>query len=200
MHERIDMMKTRFYLTIGILWIIAGLFMAWPIVQPALKGVQSGTVQGTSRTTDTSEARKNEVPLIKGDPTHITFPSVGTSVDIAPGYFDASSNSWTLSKDKAHFATVTDEPNNKTGNTFIYGHNRWEVFTKLLDLKVGDQATVTTSNGHTFTYALSDIVDIEPTDTSYLETHKSPILTVQTCSGMWYENRRMFTFNLVEAQ
>lgn len=174
--------------------------MGWPVLQPALKGAQTGAVQGSSRALDTSEPTINEIPLIKGEPTHITFPSVDTSVDVAPGYFDAGSNSWTLSKDKAHFATVSDEPNNKTGNTFIYGHNRWAVFTKLLDLKVGDQATLTTANGHTFTYTLRDIVDIQPNDTSYLNTHKSPILTVQTCSGLWYENRRMFTFDLVEAK
>ncbi|MEO5690673.1 MAG: sortase [Candidatus Saccharimonadales bacterium] len=193
-------MKTRFYLTLGALWIIAGLFIGWPVLQPMLKASGTPAIQGTSRVLDTSEPTNTEVPLISGDPSHITFPSVDTSVDIAPGYFDAGSNSWTLSKDKAHFATNTDLPNNKTGNTFVYGHNRWQVFTKLLDLKVGDQATVTTSNGHVFTYTLRDIVDIDPTDTSYLETHKSPILTVQTCSGMWYEHRRMFTFDLTEAR
>lgn len=192
-------MKTKFYLTIGLLFILLGLFISAPYVLPAIKSTRTAHASVKTAGPDTSKQIVNEEPVISGQPTHIAFPSVNISVDVAPGYFDAKTNSWTLSKDKAHFATVTDLPNNKTGNTFIYGHNRWQVFTGLLDAKVGDTAIVTTANGHTLTYKLRTIEDVDPTRTDYLQTHNSPILTVQTCSGMWYEHRRMFTFDLVEA-
>lgn len=190
-------MKPRFYFIIGALWILAGLIIASPVLIPALKA--AGQTPAAQPRTDASKAIVNEEPRISGTPTHISFPNVGISVDIAPGYYDAKTNSWTLSNDKAHYATITDLPNNKTGNTFIYGHNRWQVFTKLLDAKVGDTAVLKTDNGHTFTYTLRTINDIDPSDTSYLQTHQSPILTVQTCSGIWYEHRRMFTFDLTES-
>ena len=191
-------MKVRFLLTIGSLWTILGLFLASAWILPAIERANTPVVYAAPRA-DESKPVVNEEPTIIGTPTHIAFPSVDISIDVAPGYYDASNGSWTLSKDKAHYATVTDKPNNKTGNTFIYGHNRWQVFTGLLNAKVGDKAIVTTDNGHTFTYVLREIVDTDPTDTTYMQTHGSPILTVQTCSGFWYENRRMFTFDLVEA-
>ena len=188
-------MKSRFTFIIGCLWIIAGIFLASPVLIPALKG--SNRISAAPQA-DNSQAIVNEEPLVSGTPSRIAFPSVNIDLAVAPGYYDAKSQSWTLSNDKAHFATITDLPNNKTGNTFIYGHNRHQVFTRLLDAKVGDRAVLTTDNGHTFTYVLRTIADIDPSNTSYLQTHRSPILTVQTCSGMWYENRRMFTFDLVE--
>jgi LPXTG-site transpeptidase (sortase) family protein len=191
-------MKAKFYITIGLLFILAGLFISAPYLLPAIKSTNQATATAAPQV-DTSAKVVNEEPVISGQPTHVAFPAVNISIDVVPGYFDEKSNSWTLSKDRAHYATVTDQPNNKTGNTFIYGHNRWQVFTGLLDAKVGQEAIVTTDNGHTFTYVLRSIEDVDPTRTDYLQTHNSPILTVQTCSGMWYEKRRMFTFDLVRA-
>lgn len=190
-------MKLRFLLTIGILWIAVGLFLGLPAILPSFT---NASATSTRREPDISHAVVTETPLIKGMPVHIEVPSVKVSVDVAPGYYDKSTKTWTLSKDKAHFATITSEPNNKTGNTFIYGHNRWQVFTALLDTKIGDKAMVKTANGHTFTYTLRSISDVDPSDTSYLADHKSPILTVQTCSGFWYEHRHMLIFDLSEVQ
>lgn len=191
-------MKYRFFLMVGVLWILVGAFIGAPLLFP--NGLKTDSAGAAPRAVDQSQPVVNEVPLIQGKPTHIKFPSVNVSVDVAPGYYNKSTKTWTLSKDKAHFATTTAEPNNKTGNTFIYGHNRWQVFTALLDAKPGDTAIVTTDNGHTFTYILRSIHDTDPTDISYMQPHNSPILTVQTCSGIWYEKRHMLIFDLKEVQ
>lgn len=195
-------MNYRFYITLGLLWIALGLFLSAPVLLPMLESIDKPPVAAATSTkpADITQPVHNDEPVISGQPTHISFPSRDISIDVAPGYYDAAHNSWTLSKDKAHFATVTSEPNNKTGNTFIYGHNRWQVFTGLLNAQPGEQAIITTANGHTFTYTLRSVTDVDPDDTSYMQPHNSPILTVQTCSGLWYENRRMFIFDLVEAR
>lgn len=189
------MKKHHFHVMIGALWIVLGLFLSAPVLIPHLTATHADVAQ--AQAADTSKAINQTEPVISGSPTHIAFPSVNISVDVIPGYYDARSQSWTLSRDKAQFATITSQPNNKTGNTFIYGHNRWQVFTGLLNAQVGDQAIITTDNGHTFIYTLREIRDTDPSDTSYMQSHNSPILTVQTCSGLWYEHRRMFTFDLV---
>lgn len=176
---------------IGLLWILAGILIATPVL---FRGI-SRTTPVVAMSQDTSKPIVNEVPEIKGAPIHLTMESVGISVDIAPGYYDEKTHTWTLSKDKAHFATITSQPNNKTGNTFIYGHNRWAVFTKLVDAKVGDTAVITTDNNHRFTYTLREIADVDPRSTAYLQPHNSPVLTLQTCSGLWYEQRHMLTFD-----
>ncbi len=188
-------MKSRFYIIMGTLWILVGLFLSAPVLLPQLLATKE--TQVAAKVADTSQPIQKDEPVISGAPSHISFPSQNISIDIIPGYYNEKDNTWTLSKDKAQFATVTSEPNNKTGNTFIYGHNRWQVFTGLLRAQPGDQAIVNTSNGHTFTYTLREIKDTDPTDLSYMQPHNSPILTVQTCSGVWYEHRRMFTFDLV---
>lgn len=139
-------------------------------------------------------------PTISGEPVHIEFPGRNVSVDVVPGYYNAATGEWNVSKDKAHFATITALPNNKTGNTFIYGHNRWQVFTALLDSQVGDQALLTTANGHVFRYTLTAINDTNERDTSYLQPTEKPTLTVQTCSGVHYEYRRMLTFSFQEVK
>lgn len=154
----------------------------------------------TVPTNNNAAAVRTDVARISGNPVHISIPSVGISVDIEKGYYNASNQTWTLSKTKAEFATVTNEPNNQGGNTFIYGHNRPQVFNKLLQVSTGSSVIITTDNGHTFTYMYKSVRDTKPTDTSLFEYQGDPILTLQTCSGVWYENRRLFTFNLVEAK
>ncbi len=191
-------MKTRFSILLSILLIAIG---SLSLALPYLRASQVQAEEATRvAVVDTSVAIAQDEPLISGQPTHIVFPEHDISVDVVPGYYYKKTNSWTLSDDKAHFATVTSEPNNKTGNTFIYAHNRKHLFQPLSDAAVGNTAVVTTDNGHTFTYKMSSVRDVGPYTSSYLATHNSPILTVQTCSGIWDETRRMFTFDLVEAQ
>lgn len=137
-------------------------------------------------------------PVLSGTPTQINFPAQALSVGVTAGYYDTARQEWTVSNDKAHYATVTSPPNNKSGNTFIYGHNRSEVFTKLLEAELGDTATITTENGFTFTYVLTGIHDTSPSDVSYLQPTEAPTLTVQTCSGPFYQYRRMLTFSFQE--
>lgn len=132
-------------------------------------------------------------------PDHIYLPGVDISVDIEPGYYNKASQTWTLSSTRAEYATVTPQPNNGNGNTFIYGHNRWEVFYKLLKVQPGDEAIVTTTNNHKFVYKLASRRDTSPTDNSLFAYQGPPILTLQTCSGLWYQNRSLFVFNFVQA-
>lgn len=184
-------MKKRYYVLFTALWLVISLLLSAPILLPYLKGSQ--TIQG-SQVVDNSQPIVNEEPRIEGQPVHIQFPAQNISVDVIPGYFNASSQTWTLTRDKAQFAPVTPLPNNKTGNTFIYGHALPQVFSRLVNSNIGDTAIVTTDNGHTFTYKLTAVRDVQPNDISPLQDHKSPIMTVQTCSGTWYQHRRMFTF------
>lgn len=147
-----------------------------------------------------SAAPKPVIPAtptyIEGDPAHLEVSSVNVSIDVIPGYYNARTQTWTSSITQAVFATMTAKPNNQTGGTFIYGHNRSSVFQRLLNAKIGDTAVVTTTNGHRFVYKLTSVHDTNPTDVSVLHYEGPPVLTLQTCSGVFYQYRRMFTFNL----
>jgi len=144
-----------------------------------------------------SKAAVKQAQLISGQPVHLSIPSQGISLDVIDGYFNSKTGNWTLTTDKAQYATTTALPNNESGNTFIYGHNRWEVFYHLPRVQLGDEAIITTDNNHTFTYKLSSVKTTDPTDTSLFDYKGPPILTLQTCTGLYYQNRALFTFQLV---
>lgn len=192
-------MKLRFYVIIGLLFVLLGAFLGSPWLISQFEGhnaqptVKPGTVQA-------APAPKDTPSLISGDPKHIELPAENISIDVERGYYNPATKGWTLSNTKADYAAVTPEPNNQSGNTFIYGHNKASVFAKLLKAKVGDKAIITTANGHRFTYQMASYHDTQPQDTSLFTYKGAPILTLQTCSGAWYQNRRLYTFSLVEAQ
>ena len=136
---------------------------------------------------------------ISGKPVRFQIPALHIDLSVIDGHFDPVSKTWTLSKDKVQYAVNTPLANNSAGNTFIYGHNRPGVFRTLYQVKVGDEAIVTTDNGHRFTYVFKAAFETNPNDDSLFQYQGAPIMTVQTCSGLWYQNRQLFTFTLKEA-
>ncbi len=134
----------------------------------------------------------------EGSPESLQIPEINLSTDIQDGVYKPETQEWTLSSDSAHHALITPKPNNQSGNTFIYGHNKPEVFGPMVDLQVGTKASITTKEGSVFHYILRSVKDVEPNDTSLFEYKGPAILTVQTCSGAWFEQRRLFTFELIE--
>jgi len=185
----------RFYSLVGLFFILAGLLLSSQHLMQYWQQKNSQPFFASSAHQPASQLKK---PTISGIPAHIDIPGVGISDDVESGYYNKSSQVWSLSLTKAEYATVTPEPNNGNGNTFIYGHNRWAVFYKLLNAQPGDEAIVTTTNNHKFIYKMVSRRDTKPTDTSLFSYQGPPILTLQTCSGLWYQNRTLFVFNLVQ--
>jgi sortase (surface protein transpeptidase) len=58
-----------------------------------------------------------------------------------------------------------------------------------------DAEVVTTSCDH-FYYNYSSTSVIRPNDLTAFTANGLPRLTLQTCSGAWFENRQMFEFSL----
>lgn len=137
---------------------------------------------------------------VSGKPNFIQLPSRGISLEVAEGSFNRWSQSWTLSDDKAHWATNTMIANNQEGLTFIYGHNTERVFGALNNIQPGDTAIVRTDTGSTFTYKFRDSKEVAPTDVSLFNYKGAPVLVLQTCSGAWSEKRHLLTFDLVEVK
>jgi LPXTG-site transpeptidase (sortase) family protein len=133
--------------------------------------------------------------LITGKPAKLNIPSLKTSLKIADGVYNEQTGEWSLSTDKAHYALPTSQPNNKTGNTLIYGHYRWNVFASLHKIQPGAKVVVTTKNGYKFTYTFKSSEVVPPHDISIFEYQGKPRLTLQTCTGVYFENRQMFYFD-----
>lgn len=139
-------------------------------------------------------------PTLKtGAPSTVMVPKLGINLAIIDGTYDSGNDSWTLSDDKAQFATMTDQPNDRAGNTFIYGHNTDAVFAKLSGLQAGDIAEIRTTNNLTFHYVYTGEQVVQPNNTDILNDEPaSPRLTLMTCEGIFSQTRRIMYFDFKE--
>lgn len=136
----------------------------------------------------------SNVTTVKGVPVSISIPRLTMSFEVIPGTQDQKGN-WTLTWDRVQYATISPEPNNREGNTLIYGHATRKLFIPLYQLKSGDTASVTTDNGYVFHYKYEGTYAVSPHDYSVFEYKGAPILTLQTCSGTFFQNRQMYQFS-----
>jgi len=133
---------------------------------------------------------------IEGQPVELLIPSLNMDLPVIPGYYNSQSKIWTLTLSEVQYATITPPPNNLEGDTFLYGHYRQAVFARLHTIPVNAQAIVKTANNHTFYYQLTSIRTTNPGDDSVFTYKGAPILTIQTCTGLFFQNRQFFTFAL----
>jgi LPXTG-site transpeptidase (sortase) family protein len=134
-------------------------------------------------------------------PKTLVIPRLGITLSIVPGQYDPATKTWTLSDTDVQFAGMTALPNDRSGNTLLYGHNTSEVLAPTDRLVEGDIAQVATQDGRTYTYAFTSGRQVDPTDTSVLkQTSISPTLTLLTCDGFWDEKRRLMEFSFVSVK
>lgn len=188
---------------IGLTLTVSGLFGVVPVLYSSDEAAiaTSPASSQPAGPTETQVAKPAPEPdAIKGHPVRIVAPSVGVDMPIVDGFYDAASGDWTLNDDKAQFASMTAEPNNKTGQTFIYGHATQRVFGKLLNMHAGDQAYVFTSNGYKFVYTLKNTEVVTPQNTGILSYTGAPRLLLQTCVGTFSENRKFFILEFTQIE
>lgn len=190
-------MRSKLLISVGIILLLAGLYLEF--LMPRADATHYNPTAVPAAPKAELPATAVEQPVLSGEPVRIIVPAVAVALPVANGYYDVVKQTWTLSRTEAMYATVTPLPNNQSGNTFIYGHALTEVFGRLPQLRLGDQAQVQTRNGYTFTYRLASQRVTEPTDVSLFDYQGPPILTLQTCTGILSEKRQLFVFDFVEA-
>lgn len=191
-------MKIRYTISIAALFVAAGLLIGYGPYMQYRRDHQTKQLTTFAAATKSGSAVTAPVNgVIEGTPVRIHVPSLAIDLDIINGYYNQNNKTWTLTRDMAQYATITPKANNTAGNTFIYGHDIQAVFARLNRLKAGDQVIVYTDNGHHFTYNFRSSIETTPYDDSLFAYKGAPILTLQTCSGIWSQNRQLFTFDLV---
>jgi LPXTG-site transpeptidase (sortase) family protein len=188
----------RFWVAAGPLLILIGIFMGGLGIFNTL--LNQHFYQVNAQALANNRPVESAEPRISGVPNRIQIPSVGIDLKVIPGYYNAKDQSWTLSLNNAQWGAMTARPNNKEGLTFIYAHYRKNVFYTLPHVTQGSTAIVTTQNGHIFTYKFRGSTIVKPQNTNILSYKGKPILLLQTCSGVWYENRQLFVFDFVSAR
>lgn len=192
--------KIKFYGSIAIVYVLTFGAIGAIFYSSHLFGTTADATQGN----DTVASRPlTPSRILAGTPTRIVIPSYNIDLTVDIGHYDASTQKWSLSETRAHYAEMTAQANNRAGVTFIYGHGTDAVFGKIgtTHPPAGTIAHVYTDNGHSFTYTLQSIADLKPDQTHIFKNTftGSPRLVIQTCTGAFSEWRTMFTFSFKEA-
>ncbi len=188
----------KYLISLSIVLFSAGVALAVPLSISRLEQQKAPSAVPSVTVTPPPTVVSEKPAIISGVPRHIAIPSLGISLPVADGVYDASTSTWTLSDNYAFFATPTTPVNSDSGNTLIYGHATQRIFGQLPNLQVGADVVITTDNGYIFTYTYKTSEIVSPTNVSILNYNGASRLTLQTCSGVWSENRHLFYFELKE--
>jgi len=102
-------------------------------------------------------------------------------------------------------APSTAFPWQQGANTYIAGHvygyrgtGSWQLFAALPSMNYGDVIKLTDSNGTTYTYQVSNIMTVAPTDTWVMNpTGNGTTVSLQTCVGPSWGKRMIVQGSLV---
>jgi sortase A len=117
--------------------------------------------------------------------TQIQIPAIGVDAPIVQG------DGWEqLKKGVAQHIGSADPGQN--GNMVMSAHNDvfGEIFRHLDQLKRGDQIIVYTPQ-HSYTYLVSDIAIVEPTDVEVMNATPNPTVTLISCYPYMVDNQRI---------
>lgn len=118
-------------------------------------------------------------------PVHIRIPGL-INTSIRQDFYD--NGSWTVSDEQASYLAQSAEPG-EGGNIILYGHNKKEIFGNLLALKGSEIVTLISKGGEEHQYKIINMVEVDPSDVSYLQPTDEEMLTIYTCSGFMDSKR-----------
>jgi LPXTG-site transpeptidase (sortase) family protein len=208
-------------LAIGALALAGRGMLTGADAQPAKRAIQpTGTEEATPEPVAEADlkARSVEEPSPVGDEASasasvpagammsLSVPAMGISdIPVVEGTSEAS-----LSQGAGHLPG-TGYPWAPGSNTYIAGHRLGypgtpsdHVFWNLPNLGLGDEILLTDSNGTTYTYAVSEIFEVSPTDLTVTEPTGGDVVTLQTCiedyGDYWTPGPNWFVRYVVRAE
>jgi sortase A len=208
-------------LAIGALALAGRGMLTGADAQPAKRAIQpTGTEEATPEPVAEADlkARSVEEPSPVGDEASasasvpagammsLSVPAMGISdIPVVEGTSEAS-----LSQGAGHLPG-TGYPWVPGSNTYIAGHRIGypgtpsdHVFWNLPNLGLGDEILLTDSNGTTYTYAVSEIFEVSPTDLSVTTPTGGDVVSLQTCiedyGDYWTPGPNWFVRYVVRAE
>ncbi len=174
-----------------------------PVPEKASESSASGSASA-SASASTSASTSASAPA--GTMMSLSVPAMGISdIPVVEGTSEAS-----LSQGAGH-VPGTGYPWVPGSNTYIAGHRIGypgtpsdHVFWNLPNLGQGDQILLTDSNGTTYTYAVSEILEVSPTDLSVTAPTGGDVVSLQTCiedyGDYWTPGPNWFVRYVVRAE
>jgi LPXTG-site transpeptidase (sortase) family protein len=189
--------KIRYYSSVGACYALTLLFAVMAF-KPISHTINNSAIASSLPIEVASEQPSKQI--LTGKPVRIVIPDVGIDLPIDEGRYNEADGSWSLSGYHAQYAMLTPLANDASGNTFIYGHNNKYVFGPIKRINAGSAAQIYTDNNRIFKYTFQSTYAVTPENTSILYYEGPSILTVQTCSGAWNEQRQMYVFKFEKVE
>jgi sortase A len=214
-------------LAIGALALAGRGMLTGADAQPAKRAIQpTGTEEATPEPVAETANKANQIQRAVEEPSPVgdeasastsatapadtmmslSVPAMGISdIPVVEGTSEAS-----LSQGAGH-VPGTGFPWVPGSNTYIAGHRIGypgtpsdHVFWNLPNLGQGDQILLTDSNGTTYTYAVSEIFEVSPTDLSVTAPTGDDVVSLQTCiedyGDYWTPGPNWFVRYVVRAE
>jgi sortase A len=211
-------------LAIGALALAGRGMLTGADAQPAKRAIQptgaeEATPEPVAETASKTERTIKEPPTVEDEASasasasapadsmmSLSVPAMGISdIPVVEGTSEAS-----LSQGAGHLPG-TGYPWVSGSNTYIAGHRIGypgtpsdHVFWNLPNLVQGDQILLTDSNGTTYTYAVSEIFEVSPTDLSVTAPTGGDVVSLQTCiedyGDYWTPGPNWFVRYVVRAE
>ena len=150
----------------------------------ANQATKSESASNSSSASASASSSASSPASVPADTTmSLTVPAMGISdIPVVEGTTEAS-----LSAGAGHYVG-SGYPWVPGSNTYIAGHRLGypgtpsdHVFWNLPNLAMGDKIYLTDSNGHTYTYAVSDILEVPMNDLSVTGPTGASTVSLQTC-------------------
>jgi LPXTG-site transpeptidase (sortase) family protein len=212
-------------LAIGALALAGRGLLTGADAQPAKRAIQpTGTEEATPKPVAETADKANQLERAVKDPSPVgdeasasatapagtimslSVPAMGISdIPVVEGASETS-----LSQGAGH-VPGTGYPWVPGSNTYIAGHRIGypgtpsdHVFWNLPNLGQGDQILLTDTNGTTYTYAVSEIFEVLPTDLSVTAPTGGDVVSLQTCiedyGDYWTPGPNWFVRYIVRAE
>jgi len=138
-----------------------------------------------------------EIPVPTPGPNHairLQIPKIGKDVPVVEG--DGPEQ---LKKGVGHYIYSANPGEN--GNVVLSAHNdiHGEIFRDLDQLEEGDLVIVFSAR-QSYTYAVEEVLVVEPSQVEYLESNGEPVVTLISCYPYMVDNKRIIVIaNLIES-
>lgn len=166
--------------------LVAALLVAWSwpspgfVARPPSAAPTFATSPSPTPTPDTASTSAS-APIPDG--FRVRVPRLRIDLPIAEGIIQRDVELQQTPEGYAFHLPGTAVPG-RPGNAYIYSHARVGMFLPLWDARVGDEVIVTTPDGRTLAYVVSEVRPrVPPTDTTVAQPTADERLTLQTSTG-----------------
>lgn len=174
---------------------------AEPAVTPAQTPVPAANLTPTAVPTATPAPAPTATPIPPGVPVRLAIPSIELDSEvkeIGTAYKNGELIWETIPFFVGHYRT-TAKAGDK-GNAVYSGHvasrNWGNVFINLYKVEVGDEVVVYTDEA-VFTYTVSRVRLVLPSETSVMNPTPDATMTLITCAGDWIAERQDYSHRLI---